>query len=107
LRQVVVNLLSNAAKFTASGGEVRVNLTRNETSAVLAVTDTGIGIHPSFLPHVFERFRQGSDDATTGLGLGLAIVKNLVELHGGTVVARSEGVGRGAEFIVTLPRIAH
>ncbi len=107
LRQVVVNLLSNAAKFTASGGRVHVRLTCDETSVVLTVTDTGIGIHESLLPHVFERFRQGNVDSTTGLGLGLAIVKNLVELHGGTVVAKSEGVGRGAEFVVTLPRIAH
>jgi signal transduction histidine kinase len=106
LRQVVVNLLSNAVKFTASGGQVEVRLTCDDTSIVLAVTDTGIGIHPSFLPHVFERFRQGSADSTTGLGLGLAIVKNLVELHGGTVVATSEGVGRGSRFTVTLPRIA-
>ena len=107
LRQVVVNLLSNAAKFTASGGQVHVRLTCDETSVVLAVTDTGIGIHASLLPHVFERFRQGNADSTTGLGLGLAIVKNLVELHRGTVVAKSEGVGRGAEFVVTLPRMAH
>ena len=106
LRQVVVNLLSNAVKFTASGGQVDVRLTCDDTSIVLAVADTGIGIHPSFLPHVFERFRQGSADSTTGLGLGLAIVKNLVELHGGTVVATSEGVGRGSQFTITLPRNA-
>ena len=106
LRQVVVNLLSNAVKFTANGGRVDVRLTCDDTSIVLTVSDTGIGIHSSFLPHVFERFRQGNADATTGLGLGLAIVKNLIELHGGTVTATSEGVGRGAEFTVTLPRIA-
>jgi signal transduction histidine kinase len=106
LRQVVVNLLSNAVKFTASGGHVDVRLTCDDTSIVLAVSDTGIGIHASFLPHVFERFRQGNVDATTGLGLGLAIVKNLIELHGGTVTATSEGVGRGATFMVTLPRKA-
>ena len=105
LRQVVVNLLSNAAKFTASGGQVSVRLTCDDTAVVLAVTDTGIGIHQSFLPHVFERFRQGNVDATTGLGLGLAIVKNLVELHGGTVAATSEGVGRGSTFTVRLPRL--
>ena len=105
LRQVVVNLLSNAVKFTASGGNVDVRLTCDDTSIVLTVSDTGIGIHSSFLPHVFERFRQGNVDATTGLGLGLAIVKNLIELHGGTVTAASEGVGRGAQFTVTLPRI--
>ena len=71
---------------------------------MLVVQDTGIGIHPDFLPHVFERFRQGGADSATGLGLGLAIVKNLVELHGGTVVAASDGIGRGARFTVTLPR---
>jgi signal transduction histidine kinase len=65
---------------------------------------TGIGVHPDFLPHLFERFRQGDANATTGLGLGLAIVKNLVELHGGTVVAASEGIGRGSRFTITLPR---
>jgi signal transduction histidine kinase len=107
LRQVVVNLLSNAVKFTASGGHVHVRLTCDQTSVVLAVRDTGIGIHPSFLPHIFERFRQGDVEATMGLGLGLAIVKNLVELHRGTVIATSEGVGRGSEFVVTLPRISH
>jgi signal transduction histidine kinase len=106
LRQVIVNLLSNAVKFTASGGHVDVRLTCDDTSTVLTVSDTGIGIHSSLLPHVFERFRQGTDEAATGLGLGLAIVKNLIELHGGTVTATSEGVGRGAEFTVTLPRIA-
>ena len=106
LRQVVVNLLSNAVKFTASGGQVDVRLSCDNASIVLAVSDTGIGIHSSFLPHVFERFRQGHVDSTTGLGLGLAIVKNLVELHGGTVAATSDGVGRGAQFTVTLPRIA-
>ena len=79
-------------------------MTCDETTIVLAVSDTGIGIHPDFLPHVFERFRQGDADSTTGLGLGLAIVKNLVELHGGTVVAASDGIGRGARFTVTLPR---
>jgi signal transduction histidine kinase len=105
LRQVAMNLLSNAVRFTASGGQVEVSVTCNETAIALVVSDNGIGIHPDFLPHVFERFRQGRAD-TTGLGLGLAIVKNLVELHGGTVVAASDGVGRGARFTVTLPRTA-
>jgi signal transduction histidine kinase len=68
------------------------------------VTDTGIGIHPDFLPRVFERFQQGNADSQAGLGLGLAIVKNLVELHGGTIVARSGGIGQGSQFIVSLPR---
>ena len=106
LRQVVVNLLSNAAKFTARGGHVEVQLACSVDAVVLSVTDNGIGIHPDFLPHVFERFRQGAPDGTSGLGLGLAIVKNLVELHGGAVAAASEGLGRGARFTITLPRIS-
>jgi signal transduction histidine kinase len=105
LRQVVVNLLSNAAKFTASGGQVDTRVACDESSVVITVTDTGIGIHPDFLPHVFEQFRQGDVEATVGLGLGLAIVKNLVGLHGGTAVAESDGIGRGARFTITLPRI--
>lgn len=78
----------------------------DDTTVALDISDTGIGIHPDFLPHVFERFRQGDGDATTGLGLGLAIVKNIVELHGGTVVAASDGIGRGARFTIVLPRAA-
>lgn len=104
LRQVVVNLLSNAVKFTATGGHVRVAVTCTGTSAVLVVSDNGIGIHPDFLPDVFQPFRQGESTSTTGLGLGLGIVKNLVELHGGSVVAESAGVGCGSQFTVTLPR---
>jgi signal transduction histidine kinase len=69
----------------------------------LVVSDNGIGIHPDFLPHVFQPFRQDESNASTGLGLGLGIVKNLVELHGGTVAAESAGVGRGSQFTVTLP----
>ena len=103
LRQVVVNLLSNAVKFTAAGGRVRVAVRCKDQSAVLVVSDNGIGIHPDFLPHVFQPFRQGESNPSTGLGLGLGIVKNLVELHGGTVAAESGGVGRGSQFTVTLP----
>jgi signal transduction histidine kinase len=103
LRQVAVNLLSNAVKFTAAGGHVRVAVTCDGPSAVLVVSDDGIGIHPDFLPHVFQPFRQAESNTTTGLGLGLGIVKNLVELHGGTVVAESAGVGCGSRFTVTLP----
>ena len=106
LRQVVVNLLSNAVKFTASGGHVRVAVACTEKAAVLVVSDNGIGIHPDLLPDVFEPFRQGEANAMTGLGLGLGIVKNLVELHGGTVAADSDGVGRGSTFTVTLPSAA-
>jgi signal transduction histidine kinase len=104
LRQVVVNLLSNAVRFTPSGDQVEVSLTCDRASITLMVSDTGIGIQPDFLPHVFERFRQRDAGSTTGLGLGLAIVKNIVELHGGRVVATSDGIGRGARFTVTLPR---
>lgn len=106
LRQTVWNLISNAIKFTPSGGTIFVDLTRSEHYVRLCVRDTGIGIDPEFLPHVFERFRQ-ADSSTTrvhnGLGLGLAIVRDLVELHGGSIDAQSDGRDRGATFIVTLP----
>jgi len=106
LQQVIWNLLSNAIKFTPAGGRVAIILERNGTQAQLQVSDTGKGISPEFLPHVFDYFRQ-ADSSTTrmhgGLGLGLAIVRNLVELHGGTVSASSPGVGQGATFTVTLP----
>jgi PAS domain S-box-containing protein len=106
LQQVVWNLLSNAIKFTPRGGRVEVMLDRVDSQVEITVRDTGSGIDPDFLPHVFERFRQ-ADASTTrkhgGLGLGLAIVRHLVELHGGVVQARSEGQGAGATFIVRLP----
>ena len=106
LRQIVSNLLSNALKFTPPGGEVEVRLRGPGQRAVLTVSDTGPGIPPDVLPHVFERFRQ-ADSSTTrehgGLGLGLAIVKHLVELHGGTVRAENGAGGRGARFTVELP----
>jgi PAS domain S-box-containing protein len=106
LQQVVWNLLSNAIKFTGDGGLVRVTLRRTAARAEVAVSDTGQGIAKDFLPHVFERFRQ-ADSSTTrpqrGLGLGLALVKQLVELHGGSVRAESEGEGKGATFTVELP----
>jgi PAS domain S-box-containing protein len=106
LQQVVWNLLSNAVKFTPEGGRVEVRLRREGERAVLEVEDTGQGIEPDFLPHVFERFRKAEGGSHGGLGLGLAIVRYLVELHGGRVEARSEGVGRGATFTVRLP-VAH
>jgi PAS domain S-box-containing protein len=106
LQQVVWNLLSNAIKFTPKGGRVQVVLQRINSHAELSIIDNGQGIAPSFLPHVFERFRQ-ADASTTrgagGLGLGLSIVKQLVELHGGTVAAHSAGEGKGATFTVALP----
>ena len=106
LQQIAWNLLNNAVKFTPRGGTVRVRVERVTDEARIIVDDTGEGIRPDFLPHVFDRFRQ-ADGTTTrrhgGLGLGLAIVKQLVELHGGEVSASSEGVGRGARFIVSLP----
>ena len=106
LQQVVWNLLTNAIKFTATGGRVDAVLQRINSEIELSVSDTGIGIAPAFLPHVFDRFRQ-ADASTTrshgGLGLGLSIVKQLVELHGGRVRAHSDGVGRGASFMVSMP----
>lgn len=106
LQQVIWNLLTNAIKFTPKEGTVDVMLDCLEDHARISVRDTGMGIKPEFLPRVFERFTQ-EDSSTTrrygGLGLGLAIVKNLVELHGGSVVAESEGEGLGATFRVLLP----
>ena len=106
LQQVVWNLLSNAIKFTPKGGRVRVMLGRVNSHVEVVVTDSGQGISPEFLPHVFERFRQADATSTRrhgGLGLGLSIVKHLVELHGGTVRADSPGEGHGSTFTVTLP----
>jgi PAS domain S-box-containing protein len=106
LQQTIWNLLVNAIKFTPAGGEVRVALGRSDFIVRLSVTDTGCGIDPAFIPFVFDRFRQADGTATRrhgGLGLGLALVRHLVELHGGTVRVESEGVGRGAKFILELP----
>jgi PAS domain S-box-containing protein len=106
LQQILYNLLSNAIKFTPPAGHVEVRLERMPRHARLTVADTGIGIDPEFLPHVFDRFRQGDPSSTRrhrGLGLGLAIVRHLVELHGGSVRAESPGHGKGATFIVDLP----
>ena len=108
LQQIVWNLLSNALKFTPRGGRVLVSLHRTESDVELTVADTGQGISPDFLPHVFEQFRQGDSTTTRpigGLGLGLAIVQHLAELHGGTVTAHSEGEGRGATFTLALPAL--
>src|SRR6266702_4049833 len=105
LRQVVWNLLANAVKFTPRGGRVTVHVWREGSEIAIEVSDTGIGVAPDLLPHVFDRFRQG-DPGTKGrggLGLGLAIARDLVELHGGVVRASSAGRGKGATFTVRLP----
>jgi PAS domain S-box-containing protein len=106
LTQIVDNLLSNAIKYTPDGGSVTLTLQRDDGLAVLKVRDTGIGIEPELLPHVFEVFRQSKqslDRSYGGLGLGLALVQSLAELHGGRVKVSSEGRNRGSEFVVRLP----
>lgn len=106
LQQIVWNLLSNAVKFTPAGGRISVSLLETNSHVEIAVSDTGQGIPPQFLPHVFDRFRQADGSKTRrhgGLGLGLAIVRNLVELHGGTVTAKSDGERRGTTFTIKLP----
>lgn len=108
LQQVVWNLLSNAIKFTPSGGEIEVKLQQIDSQVEIQVSDTGKGISPDFLPHVFEYFRQADSTITRrsgGLGLGLAIVRQLVELHGGRVWAESLGEDKGATFTVSLPAL--
>ena len=106
LQQVVTNLLSNALKFTGTGGRISVTLRNVGGFTELGVEDTGQGIAPELLPHVFDRFRQGDSSITRhtgGLGLGLALVREIVTLHGGTVSAHSPGVGHGARFVATFP----
>ena len=106
LRQVVWNLLSNAVKFTPKKGKVQVHLKRVNSHVQLTVSDTGVGIAPDFLPRMFERFTQADSSSTrshSGLGLGLGIARHLVELHGGTISAHSDGKDRGASFVMTLP----
>jgi CheY-like chemotaxis protein/two-component sensor histidine kinase len=106
LQQVIWNLLSNAIKFTPRGGRVEVALKPVDSNMRITVGDSGEGISPEFLPHIFERFRQADSSASRshgGLGLGLSIVRHLVEMHGGVVRAHSEGIGQGAQFVVSLP----
>jgi len=106
IKQVIWNLLSNAVKFTPPGGEVRIEIAREDSAARVRVSDSGEGISADFLPRVFERFQQGSTGTNRrhgGLGLGLAIARSFVELHGGSIDAASEGAGKGATFTVSLP----
>lgn len=108
LQQILWNLLTNALKFTQRGGRVHVVLERVNSHLEISLTDTGRGIDPDFLPHVFDRFRQADASSTRehrGLGLGLAIVKNLVELHGGSVRAKSPGINKGSTFTIALPMV--
>ena len=106
LQQVALNILSNAVKFTESGGRIGITLHRTGDWLELSVSDTGLGIAPELLPHVFDRFRQGDSSTTRhsgGLGLGLAVVREIVQLHGGTVAVSSDGAGHGSTFTVRLP----
>jgi CheY-like chemotaxis protein/two-component sensor histidine kinase len=106
LRQVFWNLLSNAVKFTPKDGRIQVCSQRIDSHVEIIVSDTGLGIEPQLIPYVFDRFRQGDSGTnrrSTGLGLGLAIVSNLVELHGGSAHAESNGGGQGATFTIRLP----
>jgi signal transduction histidine kinase/CheY-like chemotaxis protein len=110
LQQVIGNLLSNAVKFSGSGGRITVGLREDGAFTELTVEDTGQGIAPELLPHIFDRFRQGdssSSRAASGLGLGLTLVREIVALHGGSVSARSAGSGAGATFSVRLPTVRH
>lgn len=106
LQQVVWNILSNAAKFTPNGGSVEISVNQRDTHVLIQVTDSGPGIDPNFIPHVFERFRQGDGSTTRthgGLGLGLAIVRHLVELHGGTIAVENRAEDAGTTFTIRLP----
>jgi signal transduction histidine kinase len=106
LAQVVTNLVNNAAKYTEEGGHIWLTAERAGNEAVLRVRDDGIGIAPEVLPRVFELFAQGEralGRAQGGLGIGLSLVRRLVEMHGGTITAHSDGPGKGSEFVVRLP----
>ena len=105
LQQIVSNLLSNAVKYTPAGGSIHVSVKRAGDEAVLHVRDTGIGIKPDLAPRMFELFVQGDRGVRSGLGVGLAIVRRLVEAHGGTVEAASDGPRKGSTFTVRLPRV--
>lgn len=109
MSQVISNLLNNAAKYTDEGGQIRLDASVSEGTVTIRVRDTGLGVDPDLLPHIFDLFTQADrtpDRSEGGLGIGLTLVKRLVEMHGGSVEARSEGLGSGAEFIVRLPVLA-
>jgi signal transduction histidine kinase len=106
LQQVVWNLVANAMKFTGPTGRIEVTVDKSATDAIVKVADDGEGIAPEFLPYVFDRFRQESEQATRqhpGLGIGLTLARTLTQMHGGTIAAESRGKGQGATFIVRLP----
>jgi signal transduction histidine kinase len=106
LEQVFFNLLGNALKFTPEGGRIAVIVDRDDSRVAIRVTDSGVGIDPKVLPFIFDRFRQGEDAARReygGLGLGLSIARQLVEAHGGEIMAASSGRGQGSTFTVLLP----
>jgi signal transduction histidine kinase len=105
VRQILSNLLYNAVKFTSEGGRIELAVEHTAAQVLIRIRDTGRGIAPDHLPHVFDLFQKG-DGEGAGLGIGLAVVKALTEMHGGTVEVRSDGVGHGSEFVVTLPAIA-
>jgi signal transduction histidine kinase len=109
LQQALGNVLANAVKFTGQGGRISVTLTTTPERVRITVADTGIGILPEFLPHVFDRFRQADSSSTRrfgGLGLGLSITRHIVEMHGGTIMASSAGLNRGTSFTIEIPRTA-
>ena len=106
VKTLISNILSNAVKFTPEGGAVEAEINRQGDEIRMCVKDTGIGINPAFMPHIFEQFRQADSSLTRkhgGLGLGLAISKHIAKLHHGTIEAKSEGEGKGSMFIVKLP----
>jgi signal transduction histidine kinase len=103
LEQVLVNLLTNAAKYTDPGGTIHLAATDTDGKVVVCVRDTGLGLEPAELAYIFEPFTQGRGSGRGGLGVGLALVRSLVEMHGGSVAVRSAGVGQGSEFEIQLP----
>lgn len=97
---------SDAGKYTNQGGRIWLTVQADDETVTVSIRDDGRGIAAGALPHVFELFMQGDAQARAGLGIGLTVVRGLVELHGGTVIARSDGIGKGSEFVVTLPALA-